>query len=129
VVHHGDGVGHGHGLLLVVRDVDEGQAHLGLDPLELDLHLTAQLEVEGAERLVEQEHLGAVDQGPGHGDPLLLTTGELGRLARGQVISLHELQRLVGLRGGVLVPRRLGPKATLSRTSGAGRGRSSGRPC
>ena len=32
---------------------------LGLDPLELDLHLPAQLQVEGAERLVEQQHLRA----------------------------------------------------------------------
>jgi hypothetical protein len=44
-----------------VGDVDEGQTHLGLDALELELHLPAQLEVERAERLVEQEHLGAVD--------------------------------------------------------------------
>ena len=58
-VHHRDGVGHRHGLLLVVRDVHEGDADLGLDPLELDLHLAAQLEVEGAERLVEQQHLRA----------------------------------------------------------------------
>ena len=54
---------------------------LVLDPLELDLHLPTQLEVEGAERLVEQQHLGLVDQGPGQRDALLLATGELGRLA------------------------------------------------
>ena len=58
-VHHRDRVGHRHGLLLVVRDVHEGDADLGLDPLELDLHLPAQLEVERAERLVEQQHLRA----------------------------------------------------------------------
>ena len=37
-VHHRDRVGHRHGLLLVVGDVDEGEPDLGLDPLELDLH-------------------------------------------------------------------------------------------
>ena len=58
-VHHRDGVGHRHGLLLVVGDVDEREADLGLDPLELDLHRAAQLEVERAQRLVEQQHLGA----------------------------------------------------------------------
>ena len=47
-VHDRDRVGHRHGLLLVVRDVHERDAHLGLDALELDLHLAAQLEVEGA---------------------------------------------------------------------------------
>ena len=61
-------------------DVDEGEADLLLDPLELDLHLAAQLEVEGTERLVEQEHVGTVDEGPGQRDALLHAAGELGRL-------------------------------------------------
>ena len=78
-VHHRDGVGHGHGLLLVVGDVDERDADLRLDALELDLHRAAQLEVEGAQRLVEQQHLGLVDQCSGQRDALLLATGELGR--------------------------------------------------
>ena len=81
VVHHRDGVGHGHGLLLVVGDVHEGDADLGLDPLELDLHLPAQLEVQRAQRLVEQQHAGLVDQGAAERDPLLLAAGELGGLA------------------------------------------------
>ena len=50
--------------------------------LELDLHLAAQLEVEGAERLVEQQHLGPVDQGAGQRDALPLAAGELVRPAR-----------------------------------------------
>ena len=82
-VHHRDRVGHRHGLLLVVGDVDEGQPDVGLDPLELDLHRPAQLEVERAERLVEQQHLGLVDQRPGQRDPLLLAAGELRRLLAG----------------------------------------------
>ena len=63
------------------------QPDLGLDALELDLHLATQLEVERAERLVEQQHLGAVDHGAGQRDPLLLAPGELGRLAAGEVRS------------------------------------------
>jgi hypothetical protein len=89
-VHHRDRVGHGHGLLLVVGDVHEGQPDLGLDPLELDLHLSAQLEVQAPKRFVEQEHLGVVDQGPSDCDALLLATGQLGRLAVGQVGQLHQ---------------------------------------
>ena len=58
-------------------DEDERDADVALDRLELDLHLLAQLEVEGAERLVEQQHLGLVDEGPGQGDPLPLAAGEL----------------------------------------------------
>jgi len=34
--------------------VDEGDADVVLDPLQLELHLLAQLQIEGAEGLVEQ---------------------------------------------------------------------------
>jgi len=77
MVHDRDTVRHREGLLLVMRDVDEGDADLPLQVLELGLHLLPQLEVEGAERLVEQQHLGAVDQGTGERDPLLLAAGQL----------------------------------------------------
>jgi len=51
VAHHRDPVGHRQRLLLVVGDVDERDADLALDPLQLDLHLLAQLQVQRAERL------------------------------------------------------------------------------
>ena len=51
------------GFFLVVGDVDERQTDLGLDPLELHLHLPTQLEVERTERLVEQQHRRPVDDG------------------------------------------------------------------
>ena len=63
-------------------DEDERDADLALDRLELDLHLLAQLEVEGAERLVEQQHLGPVDQRAGQRDALALPAGQLRRAAR-----------------------------------------------
>ena len=75
-------------------DVHERDPDLGLDPLELDLHLPAQLEVEGAERLVEQQHLRAVDQGPGQRDPLLLAAGELRGLALAEPLELDQLEHL-----------------------------------
>ncbi len=81
VAEDGDAIAHRQRLFLVVGDVDEGDAHLLLDPLQLDLHLLAQLEVEGAQRLVEQEHAGAVHDGPGKRHPLTLPAGELARLA------------------------------------------------
>ena len=49
--------------------------------LELDLHLLAQLEVEGAERLVEEQHPGPVDERAGEGDALALAAGQLAGLA------------------------------------------------
>src|SRR3990172_5278235 len=90
--HDRDPVGHGHRLFLVVGDVDEGDADLGLDPLQLDLHLLAQLEVEGAQRLVEEQHLGVIDERSGEGHPLLLAARELGRLAVLVARHLDELQ-------------------------------------
>ncbi len=97
VVHHRDGVGHGHGLLLVVGDVHERDADLGLDPLELDLHLAPELEVEGPERLVEQQHAGLVDQGAAQRDALLLPAGEQGRLAVLVAAELDQLDHVGGL--------------------------------
>src|SRR6185436_9504289 len=61
--------------------VDEGDADLTLDPLQLDLQSLAQLQIEGAQRLVEQQHLGQVDQRPRQRHPLLHAAGELRRPA------------------------------------------------
>ena len=41
-----------------MRHVDERDADLALDPLQLDLQALPQLQVEGAQGLVEQQHLG-----------------------------------------------------------------------
>ena len=62
VVEHCQAVAHGERLLLVVGDVDERDAHLALDALELELHRLAELEVERAEGLVEQEDARLVDE-------------------------------------------------------------------
>ena len=51
-VHQGEAVGHIERLFLIVRDIDEADAHLGLDALQLGLHRAAQLEIERAQRLV-----------------------------------------------------------------------------
>jgi hypothetical protein len=56
-----------------VRDVEEGDPDLALDLFELDLHLAAQLEVERAERLVQQQHRGPVHQRAGERHALALT--------------------------------------------------------
>jgi hypothetical protein len=57
-----------------VGHVHERDTDLDLDPLQLDLHLPAQLEVESAQGLVEQQHLRVVDQSARKRDPLLLPT-------------------------------------------------------
>ena len=81
VVDHHQAVAHRQRLLLVVGDEDERDADLALDPLELELHLLAQLEVERAERLVEQQHVRLVDDRAGERDALALSAGELDRFA------------------------------------------------
>ena len=104
-----------------MRDVHERDADLGLDPLELQLHLPAQLEVERAERLVEQQHLRPVDDRPGQRDPLLLAAGELRGLAPGEVAELDQLERLATSPRDVLGPRAArSPNATFSKTSRCG---------
>ena len=52
-----------------------------LQRLQLLLHLLAELEIERAERLVEQQHLRPVDQRAGKRDALALAAGELRRAA------------------------------------------------
>ena len=94
VRHDDDGVGHRKGLLLVVRYVDEGDPGLPLHTLQLDLHVLAELEIEGAERLVEEQDVGLVDEGAGDGDALLLTAREAGHLALLEALHVHEGEHL-----------------------------------
>jgi hypothetical protein len=58
LIHDRETVRHGERLFLVVGDEDERDAGLVLQPLELDLHVLAQLQIERRQRLVEQQNLG-----------------------------------------------------------------------
>ena len=92
--HDGDAVRHGHGLFLIVCDIDEGDAELSLQALELNLHLLAQLEVQRTQRLIQQQHARVVDQRPCYGDALLLPARQRIRLALFVTIHLHQMQHL-----------------------------------
>ena len=98
--------------------VDERDPDLLLDPLQLDLHLLAELQVEGAERLVEEQDGGPVDQGPGERDALGLAAGDLVRLAVLEARQLDELEHVgdaaLDLRSPS-GPCRRRPKATFSK--------------
>ena len=76
-IHHRDLVRHDERFRLVVRDVDEGRRELMLQQLQLDLHALAQLQVERAERLVEQQHVRLEHHAARDRDALLLAAGEL----------------------------------------------------
>ena len=80
-VHDRDAVTHRQRFLLVVGHVDERDPDLALDALELELHDLPQLEVQRAERFVEQQRAGVVHQRAGQRDALLLAAGELRGLA------------------------------------------------
>ena len=94
VEHDGDPVAHGKRLVLVVRDEDERDPDLRLQQLQLDLHLLAELAVERAERLVQQQEARPVHQGARERDALLLPARHLPRLAVRQLAHLHHLERL-----------------------------------
>ncbi len=61
-----------------MRDDDHGHPLVGEVDHDLE-HLVDHLRVERAGRLVEKDEFGLHRQGPGNGDALLLTAGELGR--------------------------------------------------
>ena len=70
--HDHNGVGHGKGFFLVMGDIDESDAQPLLHILEFDLHLLTQLQIKRAQRLVKEQNLRFINQGPGDGHPLLL---------------------------------------------------------
>jgi hypothetical protein len=87
VVHDGDPIGHAERFVLVVGDEDDRDAELSLEQSHLDPHLLAELGVQVAERLVEQQHVRLVDQRPRQRHSLLLTTRQQRR--RSLSIVLH----------------------------------------
>ena len=76
VAHDNDFVRHRQRFFLVVCDKNKGNADLLLDPFQLVLHLLAQLQIQCSERFVKQQDLRLIDQRPGNGNSLLLSSGE-----------------------------------------------------
>ena len=73
---HHDAVGQGHGLDLVVGDIDHGRAQRAMQARELVAHLDPQGGVQVRQGLVKQEHLRLAHDGAADGDALALTAGE-----------------------------------------------------
>jgi hypothetical protein len=88
---HGDAVGQGHGLDLIVRDVDDGRAQALVQAFDFAAHLVAQLGVEVGERLVEQKHLGLAHDRAADGHALALAAAERGRPAVEHVVDAQQL--------------------------------------
>ena len=92
-IHHHHAVGQRHRLGLIVRDIERGHAEPLLDRAELVAHLHAQLGVEIAQRLVEQQHLRLEHQRARDRDALLLAAGQRRRRALGEILHLDQPQR------------------------------------
>ena len=67
------------------------------------LHLLAQLQVERAERLVEQQHARAVHERARECNALALAAGELARPALLVAAEAHHLERLGGAPAALLL--------------------------
>ena len=119
VMHDDDLVGHGHGLDLVVGDVDRGGLQALVQLLDLGAHLHAQLGVEVGERLVEEEDLRIAHDGAAHGDALALAAGELARIAVEQRLQARGCPAALLTRCAISAfgaPRSFREKAMLSAT-------------
>ena len=91
-VHHHDLVGHDQRFPLIVGDIDSGHPEFLLDAAEFELHVFAELPVEGGQGLVEEEDIGLEDEGAGNRHPLLLAAGELMRAALGHAGKANEVE-------------------------------------
>src|SRR5581483_7595141 len=73
--------------------IQKRDSALGLDALELDLHLLPELLIQRAERLIEQDDRGPVHERAGERDALLLAPGERDRLPPGLAWQADHLER------------------------------------
>ncbi len=78
-----------------MRHIDERGPELVLNALQLELHLLSQLEIEGAERLVQEERGGPVDQRARECDALLLPARELSGFALLQSLEPDDAEHLL----------------------------------
>ena len=94
LVHHHEPVAELLGLVHVVRRQHQRHALL-LEPEQPLPDDVAGLRVEAGRRLVEQQHLGPVDQRPRDGEPALHAAGEVLDLGLRLLGELHEVEQLL----------------------------------
>ena len=94
-IHHADAIGHAEGFFLIVRDDDRRDSDRTLNLADGAPQLVANLRVERAERLVEQQHARLVRERASDCDALLLTARKLARQPFVVTLERHEPQQLV----------------------------------
>ena len=92
VLHDDDARAHGHGLGLVMGNVDKGRLEALMQLGDLGAHLHAELGVQVGERFVHQEDLRITHDGAAEGDALTLAAGERLRLAVEQLLDGQDLR-------------------------------------
>ncbi len=92
LVHHHDAISHFHGLFLIVSHEHRGQVDVLVQARQPATQLLADLGVQRAERLVQQQHFWLDRQGAGQGNALALSTRQLLRITVGQPVQLHHVQ-------------------------------------
>ena len=98
-VEDGDTVGQLERLVLVVSDEDRGLAGALVDVAQPAPEILANLGVERAERLVEQQHARLDGQRAGEGHTLALPTRELRGIAIGELRELDEVEQIADALG------------------------------
>ncbi len=94
MVHDDHVVGDLHRLLLIVRDEDRRRVRLVVQTPQPAAELTADACVEGAERLVQQQHLRLGRERTGERHSLPLAARQLSRIAVAEPFELHEREQL-----------------------------------
>ena len=88
--HDADPVGHGHGLDLVMGDIDRRCADPVVQEPQFLAHQVPELRIECTERLVEEKCLGAAHDGAAKGDALPVAAREpVDRLLKQMVDAQH----------------------------------------
>ena len=95
VVDHHQLVGDLEGLFLIMGDEHGRHVDLVVQPPQPVAQFLADLGIQRAERLVQQQHLRLRGECPGQRHPLPLTAGELGREPVGELIEMDQFQQLV----------------------------------
>src|SRR5262245_2324533 len=94
-VHDANAIGELERFLLVVRDEQRRDLQPVMDRTQATAQLLANLHVECAERLIEQQHLRLVRECASDRDALLLATRQLDRFATRKAGQTDQLEQLV----------------------------------
>ena len=97
VIHHGNLIGDGEALLLVVRHEKGGNLKLLLNAFDFKPHLHTELCIQIAQRFIQKQKLRFNDQRPRQGNSLSLSAGQLLRVTFLQIRKAAKFQHLIDL--------------------------------